>query len=52
MRPADQDKAVFWDSPRGFLPYLLAWLSVGQAIGLIERLNRRPFDEVEHRGRW
>jgi nitroreductase len=52
---ADQDQAQgILGIPQGrFLAYLL---SVGypsdKPLAVIERLNRRPFDEVVHRGRW
>jgi nitroreductase len=51
---ADQDQArAILGFPQGrFLAYLL---SVGypsdKPLAVIERLNRRPFDEVVHRGR-
>ena len=52
---ADQDQArAVLGFPEGrFLAYML---SVGypsdKPLAVIERLNRRPFDEVVHRGRW
>ena len=52
---ADQDQArAVLGFPEGrFLAYVL---SVGypadKPLAVIERLNRRPFDEVVHRGRW
>ena len=50
---ADQARAVLGFPEGRFLAYLL---SVGypsdKPLGVIERLNRRPFDEVVHRGRW
>ena len=52
---ADQNQArAVLGFPEGrFLAYLL---SVGypadKPLAVIERLNRRPFDEVVHRGRW
>ena len=52
---ADQDQApAVLGFPQGrFLAYLL---SVGypsdKPLAVIERLNRRPFDEAVHRGRW
>jgi len=52
---ADQDQArAVLGFPEGhFLAYLL---SVGypsdRPLAVIERLDRRPFDEVVHRGRW
>ena len=52
---ADQDQArMILGFPQGhFLAYML---SVGypsdKPLAVIERLNRRPFDEVVHRGRW
>jgi len=52
---ADQDQArAVLGFPQGhFLAYML---SVGypsdKPLAVIERLNRRPFDEVVHRGRW
>ena len=37
-------------------PVRVPMLSVGypsdKPLAVIERLNRRPFDEVVHRGRW
>jgi nitroreductase len=49
----DQAKAVLGFPDGHFLAYLL---SVGypadRPLTVIERLNRRPFDEVVHRGRW
>ena len=52
---ADQDQArAVLGFPLGrFLAYIL---SVGypadKPLAVIERLNRRPFDDVVHRGRW
>ena len=52
---ADQDQArAVLGFPQGrFLAYVL---SVGypsdKPLAVIERLNRRPFEEVVHRGRW
>ena len=52
---ADQDQArAVLGFPQGrFLAYIL---SVGypadKPLAVIERLNRRPFDDVVHRGRW
>lgn len=52
---ADQEQArAVLGLPQGrFLAYVL---SVGypsdKPLAIIERLNRRPFDEVVHRGRW
>ena len=52
---ADQDQArMILGFPQGhFLAYML---SVGypsdKPLAVIERLNRRPFDEVVHRGHW
>ncbi|WP_344042278.1 nitroreductase family protein [Nocardioides panacihumi] len=52
---SDQDRArAVLGLPEGrFLAYVL---SVGypsdKPLAVIERLNRRPFDEVVHRGRW
>src|SRR5829696_910206 len=49
----DQAKAVLGFPEGRFLAYLL---SVGypsdRPLAVIERLDRRPFDEVVHRGRW
>ena len=49
----DQAKAVLGFPEGRFLAYLLA---VGypsdKPLAVIERLNRRPFDEVVHRGQW
>jgi nitroreductase len=49
----DQAKAVLGFPEGRFLAYLL---SVGypsdKPLAVIQRLNRRPFEEVVHRGRW
>ena len=49
----DQARAVLGFPEQRFLAYIL---SVGypadQPLVVLERLNRRPFDEVVHRGRW
>src|SRR4051794_20776341 len=49
----DQPRTVLGFPEERFLAYLL---SVGypsdKPLAVIERLNRRPFDEVVHRGRW
>jgi len=49
----DQARAVLGFPEGHFLAYLL---SVGypsdRPLAVIERLDRRPFDEVVHRGRW
>ncbi|MGN6782967.1 MAG: nitroreductase family protein [Marmoricola sp.] len=49
----DQARAVLGFPDGHFLAYLL---SVGypsdKPLAVIERLDRRPFDEVVHRGRW
>ena len=49
----DQARTVLGFPEERFLAYLL---SVGypsdKPLAVIERLNRRPFDEVVHRGRW
>jgi nitroreductase len=49
----DQARAVLGFPEGRFLAYLL---SVGypsdKPLAVIERLNRRPFDEIVHRGRW
>ena len=48
-----QARAVLGFPDAHFLAYVL---SVGypsdKPLAVIERLNRRPFDEVVHRGRW
>ena len=56
IRPAGdrhQARAVLGFPEGRFLAYVL---SVGypsdKPLAVIERLNRRPFDEVVHRGRW
>jgi nitroreductase len=52
---ADQDQArAVLAFPEGrFLAYLLAvGYPADKPLAVIQRLNRRPFDEVVHRGRW
>jgi len=52
---ADQDQArAVLGFPEGrFLAYLLAvGYPADKPLAVIQRLNRRPFDEVVHRGRW
>jgi nitroreductase len=52
---ADQDQArAVLGFPEGrFLAYLLSvGYPSGRPLTVIRRLNRRPFDEVVHRGRW
>ena len=49
----EQARAVL-GLPEG--PFRAFFLSVGypagQPLAVIDRLNRRPFDEVEHSGHW
>jgi nitroreductase len=51
----DQDQArTVLGFPQGrFLAYMLSVsYPSDKPLAVIERLNRRPFDEVVHRGRW
>ena len=49
----DQARAVLGFPDGRFLAYLLAvGYPADKPLAVIERLNRRPFDEVVHRGTW
>ncbi len=49
----DQARAVLGFPEGRFLAYLLsAGYPADKPLAVIERLNRRPFDQVVHRGRW
>jgi nitroreductase len=51
----DQDMArsVLGVPPEKFCPYMISLgYPAGRPLDLIRRPNRRPFDEVVHRGHW
>ena len=49
----DQARAVLGFPDKHFLAYVLsAGYPSDRPLSVIERLDRRPFDEVVHRGRW
>jgi nitroreductase len=49
----DQGRAVLGFPPGHFLAYVLAvGYPADKPLTVIERLNRRPFEEVVHRGTW
>ena len=49
----DQARAVLGFPEERFLAYLLLiGYPSDKPLAVIERLNRRPFDEVVHRGAW
>jgi nitroreductase len=49
----DQARAVLGFPEGRFLAYVLAvGYPADKPLAVIKRLNRRPFDEVVHRGRW
>lgn len=49
----EQARAVLGFPEGRFLAYALSvGYPSGKPLAIIERLNRRPFDEVVHRGRW
>jgi nitroreductase len=49
----DQARAVLGFPEDRFLAYLLSLgYPADKPLAVIERLNRRPFDDVVHRGRW